>query len=582
MRTPLVLAALIVLSAFTVAVGASTTQPVPQRLLLDHPQPLNTTIGDPAATYNGSYSFGAYQPKIPGVSPEAVTVAQNVLFNNSGRVPYTVSVVLPNSSYALEVLKVSVKEFGGRQYDRPLYVFADGVPIFWGSTQEIFNSTALTDVTFYENLLRGNVTFRIVLVNFYVPSVRVTGVYELNATLYLYPGSPPAGLPTDFIPLWVNAYGYSSAGLNQFHPSITQGVTMPAGTYRAAAVVYTEGTGLDEFWYANEPATRSVLLYYNGFLADVVNPFETVYTGGIDPFYWRPMPSINTLGYHNPYIAEITPLLATGLNAKITVSVTNLVESYELTGLPFFSWVLSGALALWVNQSNPLVSGSLQTAKQVYVDSSPIFNPTTTGMVYQEAGHYLVEYEATLKFAQGVEHSSVVQGGSFQAYQTLTQLLEVAELQEQFYEHAADQGFYNATLEYQGSYPVSFVYSAFTTPLTNPSVIPYEAVYAQNGSITLGYHVKSTYTYNGQAYAEGVDEDLTALGGFSSLLEVINQYGGAVILSLSANYAQTTKSLKAYWLLDGKTITETFSAQAVSPNVSDSVGYYNYVSITYT
>jgi len=40
-------------------------------------------------------------------------------------------------------------KYGGAQYDRPVYVFADGVPIFWGSTQEIYNSTAASDVTLY-------------------------------------------------------------------------------------------------------------------------------------------------------------------------------------------------------------------------------------------------------------------------------------------------------------------------------------------------------------------------------------------------------------------------------------------------
>jgi hypothetical protein len=550
--------------------------------LAQHAPPLvNSTIGDPSGLVTSYYSFGAYQPKLPSVKPDVVVIANNVVFNNTGPTPYTVSVIIPDVNYSLGVLNVSIREYGGAQYDRPVYVFADGVPIFWGSTQEIYNSTAASDVTLYENMLRGNVTFQIVVVNYYDASVGITGVYAVNVSLYLYPGAPPAGLPTEFIPLWVNPLGYSAVTLNPFQESFSEQVELPAGTYRAAALVYTEGGGNDEFWYANEPATRSVLLYYNGFLADVVNPFETLYTGGVDLFYWKPMPSINALSFHNPYIAELTPLLATGLNATLSVSVTNLAEAYELTGSPFFSWTLSGALALWVNPSNPLLSGRLLTAKQVYFDSAPIFNPSFSGEVYQEVGHYFLDYSATLSFEHGYENTQVVQRGSFNAYQTLSTLLESAVLNEQFSERATDTGIYNASIIFEGNYPVRLVYSAFATPITNPSVIPYKLVYAQNGSISLGFNVLYESSYASQNYTQSVNENLLATGGFSAILEVINQYGGSVVLSLGTNYAQTTKTLIAEWLTDGQGIAERFQATAVSPNVTDSAGYYSTFSVSY-
>ncbi|MEM0272433.1 MAG: peptide-N4-asparagine amidase [Thermoprotei archaeon] len=578
------LIALIVIM-FAAAPGATTsmgllTQHVgqaPQRPIL-----FNTTVNDPGVVTTKYYSFSAYQPLVPPVKPDVVWVARDTVFNNTGPRPYTVTVNIPNIEYSLGLLNVTVREYGGAQYDRPLYVFANGVPIFWGSTQEIYNSSAVSDITLYENMLKGSVTFQVVLVNYYAASVGITGVYQVNVSLSLYPGAAPAGLPTTFIPLWVNGFGYSSVTLNPFTQSYYENVTLPEGTYRLAAVVYTEGGGNDEFWYANEPATRSVLLYYNGLLADVVNPYETLYTGGLDLFYWKPMPSINTLSFHNPYIAELTPLLATGLNAVIGVSVTNLAEAYELTGSPFFSWTLSGALALWVNASNPLVSGRLTTMKSVYIDSSPIFNPSLSGEVYQEAGHYLLDYAATLVFEHGQENTQVIQKGTFNAYQTLSTLLESATLNEQFSENAMDTGIYNATLDFEGSYPVNLVFSAFETPITNPSVIPYKLVYAQNGSLSLGFQTRYVSVYDGQNYTQSVDEDVLAVGGFSAVIEVINQYGGAVLLSLGSNYAQTAKTLTATWSVNGQQNTESFRAVAVSPNVTDSSGYYAYLSISYT
>jgi len=541
----------------------------------------NTTIKDAAPSFTGYYSFSAYRPILPNITPENIKIATNVVFNNTGPVPYTTSVQIPKGEFALELLNVSVKEYGGAQYDRPLYVFANGVPLFWGSTQEIANSTAVSDVTLFEKLLQGSVSFEIVLVNYYYAPAGITGVYSVNVSLLLYPGAPPAGLPNEFVPLWVNRFGYSAITLSSLSPSYTQSLELPNGTQRALALVYTEGGGLDEFWYANEPATRSIQLYYNSRLAAVFNPYETVYTGGIDLFYWKPEPSINTLSYHNPYIAELTPLLATGLNATITVSVSNLLAAYEITGVAAFYWTLSGVLLLWVNPSDPLLQAKLMQAQSQFTDSGAIFNPTFSGLVYQEAGHYLLNYTSLLVFESGSELSHVEEEGTFDAHQTLSAVLEVATLDESFSESANDSGLYDAALTYQASYPVRLVYGAFVTPLTNPSVIPYYALFAQNGSLAEGYYVKSEWIYGGYNYTQSVKEKEVALGGFSAELEVINSYGGAVLISLYSNYGSNEKWLSASWITQGREISESFYAKGVSPNVTDLEGYYAFSSLSY-
>lgn len=89
------------------------------------------------------YSFEAYHllPP-PNVSPIKVIIVQNVVFNNSGLTPYVVNVYVPRGNYSLILMNVGISEVGGAQYDRPVYIFADGVPVFWGSTQEFLDSTA--------------------------------------------------------------------------------------------------------------------------------------------------------------------------------------------------------------------------------------------------------------------------------------------------------------------------------------------------------------------------------------------------------------------------------------------------------
>ncbi|MEM0122802.1 MAG: peptide-N4-asparagine amidase, partial [Saccharolobus sp.] len=388
-----------------------------------------TTLNSGKIQYDPSYySFEAYQIHPPNVTPIKVSIATNAIFNNSGLKPYIVTVNIPRGNYSMEILNVSINESNGAQYDRPVYIFANGVPIFWGSTQELLNSTASTDVTMFENLLQGNVTFQLVLENFYDAKIGITGIYKMNVTLYLYPGTPPKGLPNYFIPLFLSKYNYSYIILNPVNDYISQNITIPNGTYRLALMLYEEGGGLDEFWYANEPATREIQVLYDGRLVGIVNPYETIYTGGINLLWWKPVTSINTLSFHSPYVIDLTPLLALGSSGNIAVTVTNLLTALQLTGSTAFDWDISGVLLLWVNSSNPLISGTLLSQYSRFMDSSPIFNPGELGEYYQEGGSYLINYSALLNFKYGTEYTDVIQQGRFYAYQTFNQIYEKAFL----------------------------------------------------------------------------------------------------------------------------------------------------------
>ncbi len=537
-----------------------------------------TALNSGRILYDPSYySFEAYQILPPNVTPVKVNIATNAIFNNSGLTPYIVHVYIPPGNYSMEILNVSINESNGAQYDRAAYIFADGVPIFWGSTQEMLNSTASVDVTLFENLLRGNVTFQLVIENFYDAKIGITGIYKMNVTLYLYPGAPPKGLPNYFIPLFLNKYNYSYIILNPLNDYISQNVTIPNGTYRLAMLLYEEGGGLDEFWYANEPATREIQVFYNGRLVGIVNPYETIYTGGINLLWWKPLTSINTLSFHSPYIIDLTPMLALGSSGNVAVTVTNLEEAYLLTGTPAYDWDIASVLLLWVNSSNPLVKGTLLSQYSRFMDSSPIFNSGILGEYYQEGGSYLLNYSAILRFEHGTEYSDVVQEGRFYAYQTFNQIYEKAYLGESFVERAFEIGnLYNSTLYYHVYYPIFLQFSAVEIPITNPHVIPFNLSYYQNGTLTLGLYYYYENIFNGQNMTLKTAENLTAIGGFGGIIEVINEYGGAILVSLTSNNALTTKTLTNYFLMNGKGYEEIFSAQGLQNSTTNLAGYYVY------
>ncbi|BCU67016.1 hypothetical protein HS7_04530 [Sulfolobales archaeon HS-7] len=548
---------------------------------LEHPVLYNTTYNDPSSVKTTFYSFEAYKTVPPNVTPKVVVVAKNVSFpviSKNPAIPYNVSVTIPSGTYSYILMNVSVSETNGTQYDRQFDIFLDGVPIFWGSTQEINNSTASVDMTEFENLLLQNATFEIFLPAYQDFKIGVTGIYLVNVTLYLYPGAVPPGLPNYFVPL-PGAFGVSLLSFNPLNDMYQTMVSIPNGTYRVQMMIYTEGGGNDEFWYTNEPATRSVLVYYNGYLADVVNPYETLYTGGIDLFWWKPMPSVNTLSFHNQYVAELTPLLVTGNEANITICVTNLLEAYELTGSTAYDWSISGVLMLWVNSSNPMVSGKLLTAKSSYMDSTPILNTGINAEYYQEGGSYHLHYISVMQFMHGKEISNVTQSGLFSAYQTFNNIYEKFIMNENFSEFASDYGMYNASLSISMAYPTVGSISDIVVPITNPEVIPFNASYLQNGSIRLGFYVNYMSIFNGYNVTRVVRESLYAKGGFAGILEIINSYGGALLVALTNNYASNHKVLTAVSLTNGKGYMASFNALAISPSISDSAGYYSYASM---
>ncbi|AWR98179.1 glycopeptidase [Acidianus sulfidivorans JP7] len=550
---------------------------------VSHPLLLsNVTVGSsmPFSQDPAYYSFEAYHILPPNETPVIVHVATNLLFNDTGLKPYYLHVNIPEGNYSLELMNVSIREFNGTQYDRQAYIFVNGVPIFWGSTQEIQNSTAEVDVTMFENLLQGNVTFEPVIQNYYDAKIGITGLYELNITLYLYPGPKPEGLPNGFIPLFVNCtlegidYNYSYVILSPSLPMVSASYTIPNGTYKMDALIWEEGGGVDEFWYANEPATRSILMYYDGKLASVINPYETIYTGGINLFYWKPLTSINTLSFHSPYIVELTPLLALGNKANISITVTNMI--------PGSAWDIAGVLMLWINESNPMISGNLVVQKSSFMDSGPMYIPSYLGIYYLEDGHYNIQYESILKFKYGTETSDVIQSGMFVARQEFNNVFEYAYLDESFSEKAVDYGLYNSSLNIYGNYPISMNFDVIAFPITSTSVIPYNLTYEQNGTISLGLTYNFSWIYGNYSHSVYTKESLYSIGGFSGILEVINSYGGAILVSLNSNNAETFKNLTAIWLVDGSGFEENFSAGALQNSTVNLNGYYIYIKQSFT
>ncbi|WP_253823046.1 hypothetical protein [Acidianus sp. RZ1] len=77
-------------------------------------------------------------------------------------------------------------------------------------------------------------------------------------------------------------------------------------------------------------------------------------------------------------------------------------------------------------------------------------------------------------------------------------------------------------------------------------------------------------------------ESLYSIGGFGGVIEIINSYGGAVLVKLTSNNALTEKNLTEIWLVNNKGFMERFFASAGQNSTVNLNGYYIKISQQFT
>ena len=286
-------------------------------------------IGVPPGTYHsevrpglsteGAWSWSDHPYWVPLEAPLQLVAADDVVFGNwSG--PVTVSFQTPEGEYSRIVMRVDVwleSSVPGRpavQYDRPLWMWIDGVPAFVGTTVQRHSQVSFADVTHLYTLLVGGSTanLTIALPNWVLPSWGLTGVFHVRVTLLYYPGPKPK-VPDTIIPLFDNSTatpwpGLAKAVLTSGNPVAWQVTSIPSNAVKAYLIVYLEGSSYDEFWYYNIPADRYVLFESDGQVFAFTQPFPYMFTGSLNPLLWRPLPGVRALSFE-PHLIDVTPLL---------------------------------------------------------------------------------------------------------------------------------------------------------------------------------------------------------------------------------------------------------------------------------
>ncbi|GFP78668.1 peptide-n4-(n-acetyl-beta-glucosaminyl) asparagine amidase a [Phtheirospermum japonicum] len=284
----------------------------------------------------------------------------------------------------------------GRQYDRIFGVWLGGVEILRSCTAEPRKTgiiwTVKKDITRYRSLLLRNTEQTLAVYMGNVVDSKYTGVYHVNVAFHFYPSDEisdyddhDAGadliLPISRnLPLndglWFEIENSTHVEKKEFK--------IPQNAYRAVLEVYVSFHEKDEFWYGNYPNEyismnnlstdgysgngpfREVIVQLDDLLVGAIWPFTVIYTGGLNPFLWRPITGIGSFDLPT-YNIEITPFLGRildGKNHTFAFSVTNALNV----------WYVDANLHLWLDKKSERTKGKVLRHHSPPLSSSIVSN----------------------------------------------------------------------------------------------------------------------------------------------------------------------------------------------------------------
>jgi len=397
----------------------------------------------PSTPQVGSSNTVSADPPVPRprTTPCTVQLFQNLEFADFNLKPfsYTPPPACPGP-WAKVVFTADFTVTAGRQFDRTAKFFLGGVNLYFGTTAEPRASLSPSwhvesDVTDLSALFRSAQSGFANIGNFVGVSagVNYTGIIFANAQLELYPESFISG---DRAPRAADVVmGLQGDGdgttLNTTASRLSKTLTLPTNVESAYLDVIAQSQSNDEFWYLCVPddlaaalqscgstGFRETEVSIDGQPAGVAPVYPWIYTGGIDPFLWEPIPGVQTLNF-KPYRVDLTPfagLLSNGQQHTVALSVFN-ADSY---------FVATATLLLYTDPGSGKVAGSVVRNDLAAEPSPNVQQNVTVGSNGDANGSVTVtserQYEITgyVKTSHGIVETTVSQALSFKNAQSFT------------------------------------------------------------------------------------------------------------------------------------------------------------------
>ncbi len=378
----------------------------------------------------GSANTATADPPVarPNTTPCVVTLFNNFSFADFSPKPFSFTPACPGP-WAKVVLNADFSIQAGRQFDRTAEIWIGGVNVYFGTTSEPSAKVARSwhierDLTDYSALFNTTQNGRVDLGN--LVNSTFTSTLFGTAVIQFYPLAHHQDAPRTadlVLPLASDPTG-GTAFLSNSTSVLSKSFTLPTNVERAFIDVVAESQAGDEFWYTCVPndvanelqscgggAFRESQVTIDGTPAGVAPVYPWIYTGGIDPLLWRPIPGVQTLNFA-PYRVDLTPfagLLSNGQPHQVAVSVFGANNGFSTTAtlLAFQdhgSNQITGEVTLnTIGLPNPNVVENLTTAPDgtitgsVTVDSSRIFR--VEGFVRTSHGRIETNVRQSIQFS---------------------------------------------------------------------------------------------------------------------------------------------------------------------------------------
>jgi len=305
----------------------------------------------------------------------------------------------------------------GRQFDRTAQFYLGGANIYFGTTAE--PRAALSpywhvesDITDLSALLKAPQAGTAILGNFVGVSNGVTynGLIYSSAHLVFIPVSesqPAATVPDLVIGMPGNS---GSATLGTTASQLMQSVTLPTNVEAAYLDVIAQSQSNDEFWYFCVPDSlasqlqscpstgfRETEVTIDGIPAGVAPVYPWIYTGGIDPYLWEPIPGVQTLNF-KPFRVDLSPfagILSNGKSHTVAISVFNADSYFSATA----------NLLVYTDKGSATVTGSIVHNDLAAEPTPTLINKIATDSAGNITGYVTVASNRSFTI-EGKNHTS--------------------------------------------------------------------------------------------------------------------------------------------------------------------------------
>jgi hypothetical protein len=271
--------------------------------------------------------------------------------------------------WAKVVLESDINLNAGIQYDRTANFWLGPVNIYFGTTAEPSPNLGPSwhiesDLTDYSSIFYTAQSGQADIGN--TLCCGLTSTIYASASLEFYPLESGQAAPVSanlVLPLSAGPSG-GTVALGSTSSTLSGTFTMPTNIESAYLDVYAQGQSGDEFWYTCVPSDvaselqscsntgfRETEITIDGQPAGVAPVFPWIFTGGIDPFLWFPIPGVQTLNF-TPYRVNLTPfagLLSNGQPHTVSLSVYNANNYFSATA----------SLLLYLDSGSTQTSGAV-------------------------------------------------------------------------------------------------------------------------------------------------------------------------------------------------------------------------------